>query len=170
MRPLPRPLHPAERKRHAAGGHVARLSARNGVRVMSRPLRLSVYALCALLWGSGVAWLVLHFGFAQQGPFGMLPNPWEPALMRVHGLLAVGAVFLLGWIGGGHILARWSSARNRRSGLVLAGSGALLIASGYALYYSTGILHDIASAAHEWLGVAAASVALVHWWRVRATR
>lgn len=170
MRPLPRALQRAERKGHAAGARLARLSAGNGARVMSRPLRLTVYALCALLWGSGVVWLVLHLGFAQQGPFGALPNPWEPTLMRVHGLLAVGAVFLLGWIGGGHILARWSSARNRRSGLVLAGSGALLIASGYALYYSTGVLHDIASATHEWLGVAAASVALAHWWRARATR
>lgn len=170
MTSLPRPLQPPERKGHAARPRVARLSARNGARIMSRPLRLTVYALCALLWGSGVLWLLVHFGFAQQGPFGALPNPWEPALMRVHGLLAVGAVLLLGWIGGGHALARWSSAQNRLSGLVLAGSGALLIASGYALYYSTGILHDIAAATHEWLGVAAVTVALAHWWRVRATR
>jgi hypothetical protein len=170
MTPLPRALPRPERKGHAARAHLARLSARNGARVMSRPLRLTVYALSALLWGSGVLWLVLHFGFSQQGPFGALPNPWEPTLMRVHGLLAVGAVFLLGWIGGGHILVRWSGARNRHSGVVLAGSGALLIASGYALYYCTGLLHDIASATHEWLGVAAVSMALAHWWRARATR
>ncbi|HYM29363.1 MAG TPA: hypothetical protein VET66_14530 [Steroidobacteraceae bacterium] len=170
MTPLPRPLQRPERKGHAAGAHVARLSARNGASIMPLTLRLAVYALFGLLWGSGVLWLVLHFGFAQQGPFGALPNPWEPALMRVHGLLAVGAVFLLGWIGGGHVLARWHSGRNRRSGLVLASSGALLIASGYALYYSTGVLHDIASATHEWLGVAVVSVALAHWWRMRATR
>lgn len=170
MTSLPRPLQRPQRRGRGAGPPVARLSARNAARIMSRPLRVTIYALCALLWGSGVVWLVLHFGFAQQGPFGVLPNPWEPALVRVHGLLAVGAVFLLGWIGGGHILARWSSARNRLSGIVLAGSGALLVASGYALYYSTGVLHDLAAATHEWLGVAAVTVALAHWWRVRVTR
>lgn len=87
--------------------------------------------------------------------------------MRVHGVLAVGGVFLLGWIVGGHTIERWGSARNRFSGLALTGSAALLLASGYALYYTTGTLHEVASRAHEWLGVASLLAALAHWWRNR---
>ena len=93
---------------------------------MSRALRAAILTLGVLLWVSGAAWLVLHFAFAQQTPFGPLPNPWEAPLMRVHGVLAVGGVFLLGWIIGGHTLERWGSARNRLSGLVLTGAAALL--------------------------------------------
>src|SRR5258708_34214318 len=71
--------------------------------------------------------------------------------MRGHGMLAAGGVFLLGWIIGGHTLERWGSARNRLSGLALTGSAALLVASGYALYYTTGSLHEVASRTHECL-------------------
>jgi hypothetical protein len=153
------------------GARVGRLAPRNGAVVqMPAALRLTVFAACALLWLSGVLWLVLHFGFEQHTQFGPLPNPWEPAVMRLHGLLAVGGVFLLGWMAAGHVLTRWSSARNRISGLALAGSAALLIASGYALYYTTGTLHEVASRTHEWLGTASLLAALAHWWRIRTTR
>lgn len=150
------------------GSQETRLGARSGARVqMTAALRVTLLTACALLWVSGALWLVLHFGFAQQSPFGPLPNPWEPAVMRVHGLAAVGGVFLLGWMAGGHVLERWGSLRNRLSGLLLAACAALLAASGYALYYATGALHDAAVAVHELLGVASIGIALAHWWRIR---
>ena len=149
-------------------GPGASLSPRNGARApMSPALRAAILTLGALLWLSGAAWLVLHFAFAQQSPFGPLPNPWEALLMRVHGVLAVGGVFLLGWIVGGHTIERWGSARNRLSGLALVGSVALLVASGYALYYTTGALHEAASRTHEWLGAGSLLAALAHWVRAR---
>ena len=146
-------------------------STRTGVRTqMSRPLRSLTFCAGALLWTTGVVWLVLHFGFAQRSPFGPLPNPWEPTVMRVHGLLAVAGVFLLGWITAGHMSERWRSRPRRISGLVLAASGAILIVSGYALYYTTGSPHELAALAHEVLGAAALIVALTHWWRRRTAR
>jgi hypothetical protein len=135
---------------------------------MSPALRAAILTLSALLWLSGVAWLVLHFAFAQQTQFGPLPNPWEAVLMRLHGVLAVGGVFLLGWIVGGHTIERWGSARKRLSGLLLVASAALLLASGYALYYTTGAPHEVASRAHEWLGAGSLVAALAHWWRLRS--
>ena len=132
---------------------------------MSRTLRAVVLILCALLWLSGTLWLVLHLAFPERTAFGPLPNPWEPQLLRVHGLLAVGAVFLLGWITADHTLVRWGSGRNRSSGLTLAASAVLLAASGYALYYSVGPLHELAAQTHRWLGVLSVAAALVHWWR-----
>jgi len=137
---------------------------------MSPVLRTLVYGAAALLWTSGVVWLVLHYGFAQHTAFGPLPNPWEPALMRVHGLLAVAAVFLLGWITAGHVSERWQSRPRRISGLLLAAIGLVLIVSGYALYYTTGSPHEAAALAHEILGVAALIAAFAHWWRGRTAR
>ena len=155
-------------KASAAAPDATRLAPRNGARApMSPALRAAILTLGALLWLSGAVWLVLHFALALQTPFGPLPNPWEAVLMRMHGVLAVGGVFLLGWIVGGHTIERWGSARNRLSGLALAGSAALLVASGYALYYTTGALHEVASRAHEWLGAASLLAALAHWWRNR---
>jgi hypothetical protein len=132
-------------------------------------LRASVLCLCALLWVSGIAWLVLHLAFEPRNEFGPLPHPWEAPLMRGHGLLAVGGVFLLGWLGAGHVLPRWRGSRNRVSGWTLLGCAALLVISGYALYYSVGPLHTGSAWLHEWLGAAAIMVALAHWLRIRST-
>jgi hypothetical protein len=135
---------------------------------MSPLLRALIFSAGALLWISGVVWLVLHHGFAQHTAFGPLPNPWEPVVMRVHGLLAVGGVFLLGWITAGHVSGRWRSRPRRISGLLLAASGVVLVLSGYALYYTTASPHEATALAHEVLGVAALVIALAHWWRRRA--
>jgi hypothetical protein len=137
---------------------------------MSRALRGVIFAASALLWLSGVTWLVLHYGFASRTAFGPLPNPFEPVVMRVHGLLAVCGVFLLGWITAAHVPARWLSGRNRISGLVLAASAVVLVVSGYALYYVTGTPHELAAIIHEGLGALAVLAALAHWWRRRTAR
>ena len=134
---------------------------------MTRALRTAILAACALLWLSGALWLVLHLAFAQATPFGPVPNRWEPQLMRLHGVLAVGGVFLFGWITADHTLERWGSARNRLSGLTLAASAVLLVASGYALYYSVGPAHEVAALTHRWLGVLSILAALSHWRRIR---
>ena len=137
---------------------------------MSRALRGVIFAASALLWLSGVTWLVLHYGFASRTAFGPLPNPFEPVVMRVHGVLAVCGVFLLGWITAAHLPGRWGSGRNRISGLVLAASAVVLVVSGYALYYVTAAPHDLAAIIHEGLGALAVLAALVHWWRRRVAR
>jgi hypothetical protein len=135
---------------------------------MPRPLRVVIYAVGALLWCSGAIWLLLHHLFQQASAFGPLPNPWEAPLMRVHGLIAVCGVFLIGWMAAGHVTARWSSDRNRRSGLTLGGTTLLLVFSGYALYYTTGSFHDGAGLVHEAIGLLSPTAALAHWWRNRS--
>jgi len=135
---------------------------------MSRGTRATILTVCTLLWLTGVLWLVAHWFFPARNEFGALPNTWEAPLMRLHGLIAVAAVFAFGWVGAGHILARWSAARNRLSGLWLLGCAAVLVVSGYALYYSTERLHAVAAGVHEWLGLVAIFAALAHWLRIRA--
>jgi len=130
---------------------------------MARGMRAAVLTAGALLWLSGALWLVAHFVFPQHNEFGSLPNPWEAPLMRVHGLIGVAAVFLFGWIGAGHILARWSASTNRVSGVWLAGCAIVLVMSGYALYYTTGPLHEGAAVLHEGLGLLSIAAAVAHW-------
>ena len=131
-------------------------------------LRATIYSVAALLWLSGAVWLVLHYTLPQPTPFGPLPNAWEAPLMRVHGLIAVCAVFFLGWMTAAHVTTRWTSDRNRRSGLLLGGTALLLVFSGYALYYATGSPHDAAALAHEVVGVLSPVAAAAHWWRNRS--
>jgi len=130
---------------------------------MSTALRLTIWALFAVLWASGCAWLVLHLGFEARTEFGRLPNPWEASVLEVHGILAVSAVFLTGWISRSHILERWSVRRNRKSGLALGIATAVLVVSGYMLYYTTDRLHSAAALAHELIGALAVLVAVTHW-------
>lgn len=130
---------------------------------MPRGLRAAVFAVSALLWVSGALWMLLHYLFPGHNEFGPLPNSYEAPLLSVHGLIAVAAVFLLGWLGASHMLARWSAWAGRPSGLWLLGAALVLIVSGYALYYTTGGLHAAAGAVHEWLGLAGLAVALSHW-------
>src|SRR6266700_1763293 len=67
----------------------------------------------------------------------------SPLLVKVHGLLAVVGVFLLGWIMADHLTERRKLGRNYRSGVLLAGTAALLVLTGYALYYTTGTVHEV---------------------------
>jgi hypothetical protein len=153
---------------HATPGELAVRAARRVS--MSRALRATILTVCALLWLSGALWLLLHELFPARNEFGTLPNLWEAPLMRLHGLIGVAAVFLFGWVGAGHILARWSALANRLSGLWLMGFAIVLVLSGYALYYTTGAFHAGASGVHEWLGLLAIVAALAHWLRIRAAR
>ena len=130
---------------------------------MSTALRRVIYTICTLLWLSGCAWLVVHFFFPMATEFGPAPNPVQPWLLRLHGWVAVGAVFLFGWITSGHISDRWRRPQNRVSGLSLASFVSILTVSGYALYYTTDRLHDASAIAHEVLGALAIVFALVHW-------
>jgi hypothetical protein len=133
---------------------------------MSRGFYRWLLTALLLVAVSGVSWCVLHYFFAAQTSFGSAPNPAEPALLRIHGIAAIAAVFLLGGIATGHVAAAWDRARNRPSGLALSATAITLILSGYALYYITvDSLRAGVGIAHEAIGIAAIVVALVHWKR-----
>jgi hypothetical protein len=131
---------------------------------MSRPLRAATLVICALLWLSGALWMILHYLYPGSTDFGPAPNRWEPLTIRLHGVLAIATIFLLGWITSRHITHTWYQHRNRISGIALSGACAILVISGYALYY---LVDDQARYAvailHEILGASAITFALVHW-------
>ena len=122
------------------------------------------------LWVSGCYWLLLHYFYARASDFGPVQHPWEPLILKIHGWIAVASVFLLGWITAQHVSDRWQQTIKRVSGVAIAGVAAILALTGYALYYTTDHLHDLAAAAHEVLGGAAVLLALTHWRRPRSVR
>ena len=134
---------------------------------MSVGLRSAVMLTFGALWLSGCYWLVLHYFFAQPSEFGPVQHPWGPAILRIHGWIAVSGVFLLGWVTARHVSDRWPQMIKRASGIAMASVAAILGLTGYALYYTTDRLHDAAGVAHEVLGVAALLFALTHWRRYR---
>jgi hypothetical protein len=124
--------------------------------------------LCVLLMLSlsGVIWMVLHYFFPASTEFGTAPNLAEPPSIRIHGIVAVATVFLLGGVATSHVVAGWNRAHNQPSGLVLAGLCIALILSGYALYYITAdSVRSAVAIAHQVAGIAGIAAALFHWKR-----
>jgi hypothetical protein len=83
--------------------------------------RVAIYSVLGALWFSGCAWLVLDQFFESSGQFGMTPHPWAPAVLLVHGIIAILSMYLLGWITARHVLRWWPGRLRRLSGGVLAG-------------------------------------------------
>lgn len=137
---------------------------------MSRTVRSVVIITAATLWLSGLLWMVLHFFFKSAGEFGIMPNPWEASVVRIHGMIGVLMVFMLGWISGTHVAIRWWQIRTHVHGLILLIISILLLLSGYALYY---IVDDsprhIVSVIHQVVGAFVVIIAIIHW-RSRRSR
>jgi hypothetical protein len=96
-------------------------------------------ATALLLAATGAAWLALHYSVGAGT--GELPHPAEAWLMKLHGAAAFAALFGGGLVAGHHLPAAWRAAQRprhaaqRRSGVLLCGSFALAVLTGYALYY-----------------------------------
>jgi hypothetical protein len=127
-------------------------------------LRRSLYSSLGFLWLSGLAWLILHWFFARETEFGAAPHPWQPGILLIHGVLALVATFLFGWIAGSHVGFNWRRGLQRISGVTLIVLLAVLALTGLGNYYLTG---DAARAAnslvHEGAGLLAIVPALLHW-------
>src|SRR5262249_47266381 len=121
-------------------------------------------ALLTALWLTGVLWIVLHYAFPGRSDFGPAPNAWEPPMLRIHGIVAVVGVFLLGFLTARHVAETWRRPRNRISGYALVAACAVLALSGYALYYVTfDSAHLVVAKIHEVVGAAGILAALSHW-------
>lgn len=133
------------------------------------PVKLSqrhkrwLYATAGILFASGLGWLIAHYLFAGRGDFGDAPHPSEPWWLRIHGAAAMGFLIALGSLLPGHISRAWHARRNHRSGLFMLTLVAVLILTGYGLYYAGDEeTRPWISLLHWLIGVAAAAGLPLH--------
>jgi hypothetical protein len=130
--------------------------------------RLAIYLVLGALWLSGCAWLALDQFFESTGDFGKMPNPWEPAILLAHGIIAILSVYLLGWVTARHVLRWWPGGLRRLSGGALAAFFLLLGVSGFALFFvSDDRWQHWAAIAHDALGLGVTVFAIQHWFFAR---
>jgi hypothetical protein len=133
-------------------------------RRMPRRHRLMVYAVSGVLWLSGLVWLVLDQFFARQQQFGRTPHPLESPVLLIHGVVAILAMYALGWISARHVLRWWMEDQRRLSGGVFTAVLFVLTLSGFALFFlSDDESQRIARILHEVLGVGITLLAAQHW-------
>jgi hypothetical protein len=131
---------------------------------MPRAQRAAIYVIVGSLWISGCAWLWLDQFAAQRGPFGKTPHPLEPPLLLAHGVAGVASLYLFGWIGARHALRWWAGGLRRASGGWLAAVAAVLIVSGFALFFvSSDAWQRYCAGTHDVLGIAITVFAIQHW-------
>jgi hypothetical protein len=135
---------------------------------MSRRQRFAVYTVFGVLWLSGGWWLLLDQFFTRPGEFGRMPHPWEPAILLIHGVVAIFSMYVLGWVTARHVLRWWPAKLRRLSGGLLAALFAVLTLSGFALFFvSDDRLLRLSAASHDVLGIAITAFAIQHWFFAR---
>ncbi len=129
------------------------------------------YAIMVVLFCSGAGWLALRTWGQTESEFGLKAHPLEPWLLKLHGAAAMATLLLLGTMIPLHLRRGWRAHRNRRTGTVITTACALLVVSGYALYYAGGeSLRRIAVVAHDGLGLALPLILVWHIARGRRAR
>lgn len=95
--------------------------------------RYAIYAAFAILFLTGVGWLVADWQKEISGD-----EIWQQGiayLLMAHGGTAMAVLLLLGALIPVHITRAWRSRKNRISGSVMAAFNAVLIATAFGLYY-----------------------------------
>ncbi|MEO8157471.1 MAG: hypothetical protein ABI648_06715 [Betaproteobacteria bacterium] len=130
-----------------------------------------LYASGSLLVLSGALWLLFHYFVRIQGPFGEGPHPLEKWWLCAHGLCA--AIFLIGFgsVMPGHVRRAWAGRRNRISGAFFFTLLAILMGTGYGLYYlGDESTRSTVSTVHWMIGLGIPVLMGWHIWLGRASR
>jgi hypothetical protein len=136
--------------------------------LMSGLQRWIIYSLTTALWLSGCLWLYLDQWARHRDAFGGERSPWQSTMLTTHSVLAIAAMYLLGWVTARHIAYWWSLDRRRGSGSLLSGVFGLLTISGFALFFlSDDRWQRYTAIAHDVLGVAVAILLIQHWFLFR---
>ncbi len=135
---------------------------------MPRWQRRALYLTVALLTASGLLWLCVHWlawPTASRAALEGLPSPWEPWLMKLHGLGGVLVLLLTGRLSGIHLMKGWRMHWRRGEGLALFALLGGLALSGYALLYLVPeTWRDGLGLGHAAVG---AAMAVLLWWHRR---
>lgn len=136
---------------------------------MPRWQRRALYLTVALLTASGLLWLCVHWlawPQASRATMEGLPSPWEPWLMKLHGLGVLLVLLLTGRLSGVHLMKGWRMHWRRGEGVALFALLGGLALGGYALLYLVPeTWRDGLGLAHAAMGV---GMAVLLWWHRRS--
>ena len=117
-----------------------------------------------ILWLTGAAWLLLHYYGQVEGEFGLETNPLEPWILRLHGLVLIPALLGFGGLFVVHMPKGWKDKRQRNIGVGLTALVAVLILTGYFLYYvGDDALRSWSSITHWGIGLATPIIFIWHY-------
>jgi hypothetical protein len=123
------------------------------------------------LWLTGVVWLLLHYFGQVQGDFGPETNPFEPWMLRLHGLAMIASLLGVGSLLAIHIVKGWQHRRQRLVGIFLLGIVGLLVVTGYLLYYvGDDDRRWVISTLHWSVGLVLPTIFLIHYRRAQSIR
>ena len=138
---------------------------------LSPRLRGWTYGTFGVLFVSGLLWWMLQQWGRTETPFGPATHPAAAWLLRLHGAAAMLVLGILGVLLPLHVRRAWHARKNRFSGAGMVALCALLVATGWLLYYASGeTLRPAASAIHLWLGLGLPLFLVIHIWLGRRTR
>jgi hypothetical protein len=130
--------------------------------------RWAVLGTSLLTFGTGAGYFWTKYLVRPSDPFSVVNHPLEPWFLKAHILVSPALVFAVGLIATRHV---WQHLRcgvraGRRTGLVLAGTLAPMVGTGYALQVVThvGWLRALAIA-HVATGTVFAAALALHRWR-----
>lgn len=110
----------------------------------------SLYAVLALLWTSGTAWLYLHYA-VETNDAATFVQTWG---LKIHGAAAMAYLVTLGTLLPIHVRMAWQQKRNRMAGAALMGLNLFLTLTGWMLYYvGSDIARPWISALHGGVGL-----------------
>lgn len=98
--------------------------------------RYAFYATVAMLFITGVAWLVADQ--LKNSPTGELWQAVGADLLMVHGGTAMIMLMMLGALIPLHVQRSWRAKKNRIAGTVMCVFNAVLVVTAFGLYYSGG--------------------------------
>lgn len=142
-----------------------------------RTARLAGWQIHLLSWSgagllvTGVAWLLLHHFGQREGDFGPEMNPLEPWMVTVHGFFLIPALLGIGTMLVAHIPIGWRHRGQRVAGIILSTLLAILIGTGYLLYYAGGeTLRELSGTLHWVIGLVLPLAVAWHYLNARTLR
>jgi hypothetical protein len=133
--------------------------------------RRTLYVIIAAAIGTGIEWLLAHYAWLPGAADELQRASQEALAMKLHGAVAFVLLLALGALSTNHMRRAWASRRNRLGGGALVVLFAVLVVTGYALYYLVSEESRPAVSMLHWaLGLGLAPLVVVHIFLGRRTR
>jgi hypothetical protein len=140
---------------------------RRGIQLSPRHKRW-FYAVSVTLFLSGVAWVWLGWLAERNEGRAELLRSLKPWLLKLHGAAAMAFLLALGILIPTHLKRAWRAQRNQVNGGFFVTVMALLVVTGYGLYYfGDDRWRSAASWIHLLLGFGAPALLGLHIWQGR---